>query len=158
LTRLLRFLCAALGALAAAAAFAQTAPRAPIAGRAELTGLFADHTFYGRYAGGSNFVEYYAPDGRLAYWDGCPHSGRWWIEGATACFHYPTMLGGNTFCFDVYRAPSAGLEFRTSGSDPLWIADAYTSKIAPGNPENMSLSASGCQISELHLKEREEIR
>lgn len=156
LLRALRLLLALV--LTPAAAHAQSAPPAPVTAPAELAGLFADRTFYGRYSGGARWVEYYAPDGRLAYFDGCPHAGRWWIDGTAACFHYPTMAGRNTFCFDVYRTPAAGLEFRLVGSDPLWIADAYTSKIAPGNPENMSLNDSGCQISQLPAEHREEIR
>lgn len=140
------------GAVAAdTVAVANGAERLRVDDQAELSRLFADRTFYGRYSDGSNFVEYYAPDGRLAYWDGCPHTGRWWIEAATACFEYPTLAGGSTFCFDVYHAPldrGRQLEFLAPGSAPDWIATAFTRMIAPGNPENLSLTASGCQVSQ----------
>jgi hypothetical protein len=136
----------------------QSSARERVDDPATLRGLFADRTFYGRYANATDWVEYYAPDGRLAYWDGCPHAGRWWIENAEACFHYPTMVGGNTFCFDVYRgAPGSGrdLEFLTPGSNPDWIAAAFTRNILAGNVENMSLTASGCQVSRLQMTIRE---
>lgn len=138
--------------IAPAAVEAQTSAREKVVDPAALRGLFADRTFYGRYANAATWVEYYAPDGRLAYWDGCPHAGRWWIENAEACFHYPTMVGGNTFCFDVYRGPPGSgrdLEFLPPGSRPDWIAVAFTRNILAGNVENMSLTASGCQVSQL---------
>ena len=144
--------------VAPAAVEAQTSARARVDDPAVLHTLFADRTFYGRYANATDWVEYYAPDGRLAYWDGCPHAGRWWIENAEACFHYPTMVGGNTFCFDVYRgAPGSGreLEFLTPGSGSDWIAAAFTRTIRQGNVENMSLTASGCQVSNLQTTIRE---
>ena len=135
--------------------------RALIIDADELKGLMADHTFYGRYTSNTqDWIEYYAPDGRLGYWDGCPHSGRWWIEwapgingagAAAACFNYPTMVGANTFCFDVYRVSSvpsgSRLEFLTLGTSPALPALAYTRAIASGNPEHLSLTASGCQVS-----------
>lgn len=121
-----------------------------VADRAELTRLFAEQTFYGRYTNAHTWIEYYAADGRLGYWDGCPHAGRWWIErlggNDAACFHYPKMVGANIFCFDVYRKDGR-LEFLTAGSDPGWQAVAYTRAIRPGNPEGLSLTASGCQVS-----------
>ena len=152
LSTVCRLLFAAALTVAAGSAWAQSSARERVDDPAALRGLFADRTFYGRYANATNWVEYYAPDGRLAYWDGCPHAGQWWIEGAEACFHYPTMVGGNTFCFDVYRgAPGSGrdLEFLTPGSSPDWIAVAFTRNIRDGNVENMSLTDSGCQTSQL---------
>jgi len=146
----------ALGAISPAPG--QSSARERVTDPAELRGLFADRTFYGRYANATNWVEYYAPDGRLAYWDGCPHAGRWWIEGAEACFHYPTMVGGNTYCFDVYRGPPGSgreLEFLTPGSSPDWIAAAFTRNILPGNVLSRFFRSSGCQVSELDLKNRE---
>lgn len=140
------------------AAWPQSSARERIEDPDVLRGLFADRTFYGRYANAADWVEYYAPDGRLAYWDGCPHAGRWWIQGAEACFHYPTLVGGNTFCFDVYRGPPGSgrdLEFLAAGSSPDWIAAAFTRNILPGNVENMSLTASGCQVSWLQTTIRE---
>lgn len=153
-----RLLLIALLATLPGHAVAQTSARERVDDPATLRALFADRTIYGRYANAADWVEYYAPDGRLAYWDGCPHAGRWWIEGAEACFHYPTMVGGNTFCFDVYRgAPGSGreLEFLTPGSRPDWIAAAFTRTILAGNVENMSLTASGCQVSKLQTSIRE---
>jgi len=129
--------------------------RTRIADRAELTRLFAERTFYGRYADDSDFIEYYAPDGRVAYWDGCPHTGQWWVEpasaGAVICFVYPTMAPAGPHCFNVYRAPASRgdrLEFLLDGSNASWPAHAYTRMIRPGNPEQLSLTASGCQISQ----------
>lgn len=147
LCRLLLGLGLACGPLSATA---QDSARERVSERGELQSLFRDRTFYGRYADNSRWTEYYAPDGRLGYWDGCPHSGHWWIEGEEACFQYPTLLGGNRFCFDVYRAPpSSGrqLDFLSPGTAPDRLAVASTRAIADGNPENLSLSASGCQTS-----------
>jgi len=155
---LCRLLFVAMLGAAATQAWAQSSARERVVDPVTLHGLFADRTFYGRYANATNWVEYYAPDGRLAYWDGCPHAGRWWIENAEACFHYPTMVGGNTFCFDVYRGPPGSgraLEFLTPGSDAGWTAAAFTRDIRAGNVERMSLTDSGCQVSELNTTIRE---
>ncbi len=137
-----------------AVAITDSEERTLVADRTELTRLFVDRTFYGRYADGSDFIEYYAPDGRAGYWDGCPHSGRWWVaeSGAQAvvCFVYPTMAPPGPHCFDVYRAPpgrGGRLEFLLDGSYDNWPAHAWTRAIRPGNPEQLSLTASGCQIS-----------
>ncbi|MCC6469126.1 MAG: hypothetical protein IT563_12470 [Alphaproteobacteria bacterium] len=126
--------------------------RVRVGDRGELVRLFADRTFYGRYSNGSNFIEYYAPDGRVGYWDGCPHMGQWRIDamsdGAFACFYYPTMAPPGPHCFDVFRA-SDRLEFSLRGGDPSGPAQAWTRMVRPGNPEQMSLTDSGCQISGL---------
>jgi hypothetical protein len=136
-----------------AGAVTDNGARARVTDRTELQLLFVDQTFYGRYGDGSNFVEYYAPDGRAGYWDGCPHAGRWRIEtaadGAVACFVYPTMAPPGPHCFDVFRAKGR-LEFLLHGSDPTWPAHAWTRQVRPGNPEQLSLTASGCQISSRH--------
>lgn len=135
-------------------AITDTEGRSRIADRAALIREFTDRTFYGRYVDGSNFTEYYAPDGRAGYWDGCPHAGRWWVEArheeAVVCFVYPTMSPPGPHCFGVFKAPASRggrLEFLLDGSDPRWNAHAYTRAIRPGNPEGLSLTASGCQIS-----------
>ncbi|MCC7046361.1 MAG: hypothetical protein IT562_06585 [Alphaproteobacteria bacterium] len=129
---------------------AEADARVRISDRNELVRLFADQTFYGRYSDGSNFVEYYAPDGRVGYFDGCPHRGQWRIDaasdGAVACFVYPTMAPPGPHCFDVFRA-GGRLEFTLRGTDPSGPAQAWTRMVSPGNPEQMSLTASGCQIS-----------
>ncbi|MCK6449399.1 MAG: hypothetical protein L6R19_00850 [Alphaproteobacteria bacterium] len=160
---MLRTLMVALGLLFAAfapgardaGAITDNEERTPITDRAELTRLFVDRTFYGRYADNSKFIEYYAPDGRAGYFDGCPHSGRWWVAEsggeAVVCFVYPTMAPPGPHCFDVFRAATRNggrLEFLLDGSDASWPAHAWTRAIRPGNPEQLSLTASGCQIGQ----------
>ncbi len=141
---------AAVLAWHSAGAITDTDGRTRVDDRNELARLFADRTFYGSYADGSRFVEYYATDGRLGYWDGCPHSGQWRIAGPddrpVACFLYPTMLPPGPHCFDVYRTTTR-LEFLLAGTDASWPAHAWTREIRQGNPERLSLTASGCQIS-----------
>jgi hypothetical protein len=144
-----------------AGAITESEGRTRIADQAELTRQFYDRTFYGRYADNSNFTEYYAPDGRAGYWDGCPHAGKWWVEQrkdeAVVCFLYPTMSPAGPHCFGVFRAPQsrgARLEFLLDGSDPRWNAHGYTLAIRPGNPEGLSLTASGCQISQRFQEEK----
>jgi len=143
-----------------AGAIAEADGRTRVSDAAALGRLFAGQTFYGRYADNTAFVEYYAADGRLAYWDGCPHAGRWWIDPAggeaVACFFYPTMAPNGPHCFDVFRAAAGRggrLEFLLVGSGPSWPAHAYTRAIRPGNPEQLSLTASGCQVSRAAGKE-----
>ena len=87
----------------------------------DLTGLFAGRTHYGTYLDDqSTWVEYYAPDGRLAYVPGGrPQYGNWWVSGDEACFEYEKNDDPGPFCFYFYR-----LDQRIYGVDNIDRRDA----------------------------------
>jgi hypothetical protein len=137
--------------LAAFAAVAPTVLRADdmqpvgqrVAGDDALRTLLIGHTFYGLYVGGGRWIEYYAPDGRSAYWDGCTHDGRWWIADDHACFHYRGDVQNADYCWLVYQSGSE-VDFIVPEGDPTGPARAYTTAIRPGNSENLPLGADDC--------------
>jgi hypothetical protein len=141
--RPIRPLLAALLMLPALAAAAEEPAGARVVGEAALRAVLSDRTFYGRYEDGGDWIEYYAPDGRSAYWDGCTHDGAWWIEEDLVCFRYRGDVYGLDYCWMVYRnggqyeflMPDDGL------SDP---ARAYTTAVRPGNREHLPLDADDC--------------
>jgi hypothetical protein len=128
-------------ASAGAARAADDAPQ-PVGDAAAITALLHDHTFYGTYVGNKRpWMEYYAPDGRSAFWvDGCVYRGRWWASGDQACFAYPELSGGDPSCFSVAKHGTA-YEFSAPGGDPLV---AIADRTAAGNAEHLPLDAGEC--------------
>ena len=108
-----------------------------------LREALTNHTFYGRYDGGGPWIEYYSPDGRSAYWDGCTHDGRWWITDGHACFRYRGDVQNTDYCWLVYRDGSQ-LDFVLPNEDPPGPAHAHTTAIRLGNSENLPLGADDC--------------
>src|SRR5215510_14862261 len=74
-----------------------------ILGEEALRAALSNRTYYGRYEGGIDWIEYYAPDGRSAYWDGCTHDGEWWIVDDLVCFRYRGDAYGLNYCWMMYR-------------------------------------------------------
>ena len=113
----------------------------PVGDAAALTALLHDHTFYGTYVGTKRpWMEYYAPDGRSAFWvDGCVYRGRWWAAGDQACFEYPELSAGEPSCFTVAQRGTA-YEFSAPGGPPVALAD----RTAAGNAERLPLDAGEC--------------
>ena len=118
-------------------------PGQRVVGDDALRTLLLGHTFYGLYVGGGRWIEYYAPDGRSAYWDGCTHDGRWWIAGGQACFRYRGDLQDTDYCWEVYRSGSE-VDFIMREADTAGPARAYTTAIRDGNSENLPLGADDC--------------
>jgi hypothetical protein len=120
-----------------------TPPGQRVVGDDALRTLLLGRTFYGLYVGGGRWIEYYAPDGRSAYWDGCTHDGRWWITGGQACFRYRGDVQNAEYCWEVYRSGSE-VDFIMRDGDPAGPARAYTTAIRDGNSENLPLGADNC--------------
>ena len=119
-----------------------------ILGDTALRAALSDRTFYGRYEGGINWIEYYAPDGRSAYWDGCTHDGAWWIDSDLVCFRYRGDAAGRKYCWMLYQRGSQ-YEFLMPvdpESDPV---RAYTTDIRAGNREHLPLGTDDCVSVEL---------
>ena len=142
-SRLLFSLTAALLMVSAARLAADEPPGTRIRGDAALRAALADRTFYGRYEGGINWIEYYTPDGRSAYWDGCTHDGAWWIANDLVCFRYRGDASGRDYCWMLYQEGSQ-YEFlmpTDPESDPV---RAYTTDIRAGNREHLPLGTDDC--------------
>ena len=77
-----------------------------ILGEPALRAALSDRTFYGRYEGGINWIEYYTPDGRSAYWDGCTHDGAWWIKNDFVCFRYRGDASDRDYCWMLFQVGS----------------------------------------------------
>ena len=72
-SRLLRSVIAILVMVSAARLAADETAGTRILGDAALRAALSDRTFYGRYEGGINWIEYYTPDGRSAASDQDAH-------------------------------------------------------------------------------------
>jgi hypothetical protein len=114
-----------------------------ILGDAALRMALSDRTFYGRYEGGINWIEYYTPDGRSAYWDGCTHDGAWWIANDFVCFRYRGDPSGRDYCWMLYRLGSQ-YEFFMPGDLESEAVRAYTTDVRPGNREHLPLDTDDC--------------
>ncbi len=114
-----------------------------ILGEAALRAALSDRTFYGRYEGGINWIEYYTPDGRSAYWDGCTHDGAWWIANDFVCFRYRGDASGRDYCWMLYWRGSQ-YEFLMPGDLESDAVRAYTTDIRPGNREHLPLGTDDC--------------
>jgi len=114
-----------------------------ILGDAALRAALSDRTFYGRYEGGINWIEYYAPDGRSAYWDGCTHDGAWWITNDFVCFRYRGDASGRDYCWMLYQLGSQ-YEFLMPADQTSAAVRAYTTDIRPGNREHLPLGTDDC--------------
>jgi hypothetical protein len=119
-----------------------------IAGEAELRRALSGRTFYGRYEDGIDWIEYYAPNGRSAYWDGCTHDGDWWIADGRACFRYRGDAPGRHYCWMVYRSGSQ-YEFFMPDDGISGPARAYTTAVREGNREHLPLDADDCVSAQL---------
>jgi hypothetical protein len=115
-----------------------------ILGEAALRAALSDRTFYGRYEDGINWIEYYTPDGRSAYWDGCTHDGDWWIADDFVCFRYRGDAAGREYCWMLFERGSQ-YEFLMPGDS----VRAYTTDIRPGNREHLPLDTDDCVSVEL---------
>lgn len=129
--------------LAALAAIAQEPPRERIADDKVLGDLLRDQTIHGIYANGDEWIEYHAPDGRSAYWDGCSHPGKWWIADGLACYRYPEDPTHADHCWYVYRR-SKRIEFVYAADGPEGPVGGYSLEVTQGNPEHLPLNKSDC--------------
>jgi hypothetical protein len=112
-------------------------------GEAALRAALSDRTFYGRYEGGINWIEYYTPDGRSAYWDGCTHDGAWWIAHDFVCFRYRGDASDRDYCWMLFQLGSQ-YEFLMPGEQDSEAVRAYTTDIRPGNREHLPLDTDDC--------------
>jgi hypothetical protein len=140
--RAARLLALALLLSVPAAARAAEDEAQPIGDAAAITAALHDRTFYGTYVDSKRpWMEYYAPDGRSAFWvDGCVYRGRWWAEGDQACFAYPELSAGEPSCFSVARRGTA-YEFSAPGARAV---EARADRTADGNAEHLPLDAGEC--------------
>jgi hypothetical protein len=114
-----------------------------ILGETALRQALAGRTFYGRYDGGIDWIEYYAPDGRSAYWDGCTHDGDWWIVEDLVCFRYRGDAYGLSYCWMMYRA-GGQYEFLMPDDGVSGPIRAYTTAVREGNREHLPLDTDDC--------------
>ena len=119
-----------------------------ILGEAALRAALSDRTFYGRYEGGINWIEYYTSDGRSAYWDGCTHDGAWWIKNDFVCFRYRGDASDRDYCWMLYQLGSQ-YEFLMPPFQESNAVRAYTTDIRPGNREHLPLDTDDCVSVEL---------
>lgn len=119
-----------------------------ILGDAALRAALSDRTFYGRYEGGINWIEYYSPDGRSAYWDGCTHDGSWWTVADQVCFRYRGDASGRDYCWSLYQLGSQ-YEFFMPPAPESDAVRAYTTDIRAGNRERLPLDTDDCVSVEL---------
>jgi hypothetical protein len=146
-----RLLSAAIGVLlivSAARVAADETAGTRILGEAALRAALSDRTFYGRYEGGINWIEYYTPDGRSAYWDGCTHDGAWWIKNDFVCFRYRGDASDRDYCWMLYQLGSQ-YEFLMPAFQESNAVRAYTTNIRPGNREHLPLDTDDCVSVEL---------
>jgi len=142
-SRVVAALISALLVMTIAPLLADEAPGTRILGDSALRAALSDHTFYGHYEGGINWIEYYSPDGRSAYWDGCTHDGAWWITNDFVCFHYRGDVSERDYCWMLYRLGSQ-YEFLMPADQESNAVRAYTDRIRPGNPDHLSLGTDDC--------------
>ena len=126
-----------------ALAVAQEPDGERILGEAALREALSGRTFYGRYEDGIDWIEYYAPDGRSAYWDGCTHDGDWWIDDDLVCFRYRGDAYGLEYCWMVY-ARGGQYEFFIPDDGVSGAARAYTTAVDEGNREHLPLDTDDC--------------
>jgi hypothetical protein len=119
-----------------------------ILGEAALRAALSGRTFYGRYEDGIDWIEYYSPDGRSAYWDGCTHDGDWWVAEDLVCFRYRGDAYGLNYCWMVYRRGSQ-FEFFIPGDGIAGAARAYTTDVREGNREHLPLDTDDCVSARL---------
>lgn len=119
-----------------------------ILGESALRAALSDRTFYGRYEGGINWIEYYTPDGRSAYWDGCTHDGAWWIAKDFVCFRYRGDASDRDYCWMLFQVGSQ-YEFLMPTDQESDAVRAYTTDIRPGNREHLPLDTDDCVSVEL---------
>jgi hypothetical protein len=100
----------------------------------EIEAALKGQTISGRYASGFEFIETYAKDGTLSYWD--PRgaaTGTWSVAGDMFCTFYQAesfaggcfrveKIGGN--CFDFFSAASSADEARSPPQTPRYTARA----------------------------------
>jgi hypothetical protein len=114
-----------------------------ILGDTALRAALSDRTFYGRYEGGIDWIEYYAPDGRSAYWDGCTHDGDWWIVDDLVCFRYRGDAYGLNYCWMMYEH-GGQYEFFIPADQGSETVRAYTTAVRAGNREHLPLDTDDC--------------
>jgi hypothetical protein len=120
-----------------------------IFGEQALREALSGRTFYGRYEDGIDWIEYYAPDGRSAYWDGCTHDGDWWIADDLVCFRYRGDAYGVDYCWMVYSR-GGQYEFFMPDDGLSGPARAYTTAVGEGNRERLPLDADDCVSARLN--------
>jgi hypothetical protein len=131
-----------LGPVAAAAQDGQTA-RERVGDNIELEDLLRNRTIHGIYADGNKWLEYHAPNGLTAYWDGCTHPGKWWVADGLVCYRYPEDPAQAEYCWFIYREDGQ-LEFVSSPDGADGPVGAYSEDITSGNSEHLPLGASDC--------------
>jgi hypothetical protein len=126
-----------------AAAQDQETARERVGDNTELEDLLRDRTIHGVYTDGNKWLEYHAPNGLTAYWDGCTHPGKWWVADGLVCYSYPEDPAQEEYCWFVYREDGQ-VEFVSSPDGPDGPVGAYSEEITSGNSEHLPLGASDC--------------
>jgi hypothetical protein len=119
-----------------------------ILGESALREALSGRTFYGRYEDGIDWIEYYSPDGRSAYWDGCTHDGDWWIDDDLVCFRYRGDAYGLSYCWMIYRL-GGQYEFFIPDDGLAESVRAYTTDVREGNREPLPLDTDDCVSAKL---------
>jgi hypothetical protein len=126
-------------------------PRSRIAGDEDIRELLTDKTIHGIYADGNKWLEYHAPNGLTAYWDGCTHPGEWWVADGLVCYRYPEDPAQADYCWFVYREDGQ-IEFVSSPDGADGPVGAYSEDITTGNSEHLPLGASDCLSADASAK------
>jgi len=142
-SRLLSSVIAALLMVSAARLAADETAGTRVLGESALRAALSDRTFYGRYEDGINWIEYYTPDGRSAYWDGCTHDGTWWLANDFVCFRYRGDAADRDYCWMLYQLGSQ-YEFLMPADQASDAVRAYTTDIRAGNREHLPLGTDDC--------------
>jgi hypothetical protein len=147
-SRIARLVCAialAFAFLGMPAAIGQD--REPLRERIDDNGaiedLLRDRTVRGIYADGTTWIEYHAPNGLTAYWDGCTHPGEWWVTDGLLCYRYPEDPAGADYCWFVFQDDDQ-FQFVDSLYGPDGPVGGTTEEITTGNSEHLPLGASDC--------------
>jgi hypothetical protein len=129
--------------LSAAVAQDREPPRVRIDDNGAIEDLLRDRTIRGTYADGTTWIEYHAPNGLTAYWDGCTHPGEWWVADGLLCYRYPEDPAGEDYCWFVFQNENQ-LEFVDSLDGVDGPVGGTTEEITVGNSAHLPLGASDC--------------
>lgn len=110
----------------------------PVSGQ-ELTDILSGQTQYGRFLQGrGSWIEYYAPDGRLAFDNGRDVSfGAWRVAKNEACFRYLGDADRNVQCYRYFLLGDFAYGVRTNDAGESHVSYRVDAIVA-GDPEGLS--------------------
>ena len=105
----------------------------------ELTALLADRTHYGRFLESPDtWIEYYAPDGRLAFDDGRDVSfGSWRVAKDQVCFRYLGSSDNDVPCYRYFMLGEIAYGVLTNEAG-MSVVSYRVDAIVAGDPEALS--------------------